>query len=596
MSHFLDTLLTTATRSEPVLITHGRDLADLEPTTDGIMPLVESMRNTLLERGYLLLEFSRSRGLVADLASFAEEDRTRINAVIALLGTRANKANANPSEEERFGDVLQGLTDLGRQDRTIHLVGGRELRLFLLVHYAEHIIPDLEAAQLTPERMRILEGLLDLSKRLTFIRSGHIVCLNESRQALTHRLLRQHLPTFPFPLPDRANKSRFVDALQVRYPEARTADGLTVGEVANLSAGTHNHGLHGLWKSSAAGGDPISRREIFQRRQEDVSTQSEGTLLALDQEQNARIQLTGSMIQRPSEVVMKVAEGIRNNVSSTLRNLVFVGAPSTGKTQLAMRAAALAGVPIFSMETGRAMYVGESERRTRLQLQLLRDQSNCMAILDELEHLLPMDRSQQSGDSGVSQSLQGMYQTFLADASLSGRVALLGTSNRPFAISEAMRQRWVFLPVFSALREDLAGILKAMLAQLGVNDASQEALTQAADIFHQRSASPREMREAYIAARSLAAPTATTDETILLAARSMIGGTDHGSVLLGDLSALQFCRSDLYLPWHDGATGVFDPAFPIPAHIKEFIHPETGVIDNTKLEGAVNDLRSRVNI
>ncbi len=76
----------------------------------------------------------------------------------------------------------------------------------------------------------------------------------------------------------------------------------------------------------------------------------------------------------------------------------------------------------------------------------------------------------------------------------------------------------------------------------------------------------------------------------------MVGGTDHGSVLLGDLSALQFCRSDLYLPWHDGTTGVFDPAFPIPAHIKEFIHPETGVIDNAKLDSTVNDLRSRVNI
>ncbi len=333
MSHFLDTLMLTAARSEPVLITHGRDLADLEPTADGIMPLVEAMRNTLLERGYLLLVYSRSRGLEADLGSFTEEDRQRINAVVALLGTRTNKANANPSEEERFGDVLQGLTDLGRQDRTIHLVGGRELRLFILVRYTEHLIPDMEAAQLTPERMRILEGLLDLSKRLTFIRSGHIA--NAS---------------VPIPYPDRANKSRFVDALQVRYPEASTADGLTVGEVANLSAGTHNHGLHGLWRSSSTGGGAISRREIFQRRQEDVSTQSEGTLIALDQEQNARIQLTGRMIQRPSEVVMKVADGIRNNVSSTLRNLMFVGAPSTGKTQLAKRARQrLAGVPAFSV-------------------------------------------------------------------------------------------------------------------------------------------------------------------------------------------------------------------------------------------------------
>ncbi len=101
-----------------------------------------------------------------------------------------------------------------------------------------------------------------------------------------------------------------------------------------------------------------------------------------------------------------------------------------------------------------------------------------MAILDEVEHLLPLDRGQSNGDSGVSNSLQGMYQTFLADclAQWSRGLAMVATSNRPFAISEAMRQRWVFLPVFSALREDLAGILKAMLAQLDVNDASPDVL------------------------------------------------------------------------------------------------------------------------
>lgn len=588
-------LLSLAGRSEPVVISHGRDLADLEPSANGIMPLVEAMRVALLERGYLMLEFSQSRGLVGDLSTFPKADTDRINGVLALLAPRNAQGEQQTAEGERFHTVLQGLSDIARQGTVINLTGGRELRLFLLAHYAEHIAPDLDAGQMTLERVRIIEGLLDLSRRFSFIRSGHLVCLNESSPALIHRLLRQHFPVCNIAMPGVEDKRRFVEALNVRYPEARIAEALVPADVASLSAGTHNRGLHGLWKSSSEG-TPITRSEIFQRRQEDVSAQSEGTLLALDAERNARIRLTGRMIRRPMEVLMNVAKGIRQNDPGTLRNLMLIGAPSGAKTQLAMHVAALSGVPSFELVLPKSQWVGESERRTRLQLQLLREQPNCLAILDEVEHLLPMDRSQHSGDSGVSQSLQGLYQTFLADASLSGRLALIGTSNRPFAISEAMRQRWVFLPVFSAIPEDVADILQAMLEQLGVNDTTPAALHNAAAEFHRRGASPREMREAVIAARSLAGQGMSTDAIVQLAARNMIGGTDHGSMLLGDLSALQFCRSNLYLPWHNGATGAFDTDFPIPAHIREFVDNRTGEVDTDRLNHRVNVLLQQVNI
>lgn len=599
MSHLLNTLLQPLRNGQPVAIVSGRDLADLEATADGrILPLLEVLRAGLWEQGHVLVEFSRSFGLRADCKAMAPADQATMNDVLARLSqVPADRPIQEDRDLRRFNALLTGLLELSRleQGNRPMLAGGRPLRLVVLVHYSEHLLSKSEPAHKTDLQIRALEGVLELGKSLAFRRSGHALVLSEARPQLMDELLYRHLATSAIPQPDAAAKAVFVEALVKRYPQARL-ENTGMQEVAHAASNTPNRSLEGIWSAADRERTAIALYQVFARKQRDIGTLSEGTLVALDQENNKRIELTGRMVERPRSILFRVAEGIRRGDRSTMRNILLVGPPSSGKTQLAMQVAALAGVPAFELVTGRSMYVGESERKTRLQLNLLREQGHCMGLIDEVEHMLPMDRTKDTHDGGVTQSIMGMYQTFLADSSLSGRLAIVATSNRPFAISDAMRQRWVVVPVFSALAQDMSEIVRMLAARLGLDGLDAQVLRDSAARFHANGASPREIREAIIAARSVSEEGASASQILACAANSIIGATDQGSTVLGDLAALQFCRSSLMLPWHDAATGAFLQDFPLPPHIKPFVDASTGAIDQKELGKTVEALRSQVNI
>jgi hypothetical protein len=597
MSTMLNTLLHPLHNGQPVSIVTGRDLADLEATDGGrIIPLLEVLRERLWDQGHVLVEFSRSFGLRADCKAMAPADQTAMNDILARLSqVPADRPIQEDRDMRRFNALLTGLLELARQGNAHKLADGRPMRLVVLVHYSEHLIAKSDPAHKTDLQVRALEGVLELSKSLAFRRSGHALLLSEARPQLMDELLYRHLATVTVPQPNATEKADFAEALVKRYPAARL-DSTNVQEVSHAASNTPNRSLEGIWSAADRERNSIDLKQVFERKQRDIGTLSEGTLVALDQESNKRIELTGAMVERAYAILMRVAEGIRRGDRSTMRNLLLVGPPSSGKTQLAMLVAALAGVPAFELVTGRSMYVGESERKTRLQLGLLREQGHCMGLIDEVEHMLPMDRTKDTHDGGVTQSIMGMYQTFLADSSLSGRLAIVATSNRPFAISDAMRQRWIVVPVFSALAGDMPEIIRILAARLGLGDLDAAVLQDAAKRFHSNGASPREIRESIIAARSVAGEELPANDVIRRAAASIIGVTDQGSTVLGDLAALQFCRSSLMLPWHDAATGEFLPDFPLPEHIKPFVDPATGSIDQQELGKTVAMLRSQVNI
>ncbi|MBL0128434.1 MAG: ATP-binding protein [Flavobacteriales bacterium] len=596
MSTHASTILSQCRNGHPVAILSGRDLADFETGGNGrIMPLVDVIREQLWAQGRVLIEFSRSQGLRSDARELAAADQRVLSDLLARLSQPPANPNANEDRDMRlFNTLLTGLLNMAQPNGPV-LSDGRPLQLVVVVNYAEHLLPRSEPGHKTDLQVRALEGVLELSKSLSFRRSGNTLLLNEARPQMLDELLQRQLPAIVLAQPNAAQKLVFAHALSQRYPQA-LLDGITGEEIANAASNTPNRSLEGVWSSAHHDKVAIDIRQVYERKQRDIATISEGTLVALDAENNARIQLTGRMIERPMRMLMRTADGIRRGRSGTLRNILLAGPPSSGKTQLAMLAAAKAGVSAFELVTGKSQWVGESERRTMLQLRLLREQGASIGLIDEVEHRMQLDRNRPSHDSGTSEAIMGMYQTFLADASLSGRVGLFATSNRPFAISDAMRQRWVIVPVFSAVAEDLPAIIKAMLDRLGVTDASPAALQEAAQEFGRKNASPREIRESYVAARCNVPEEMGTDEVLLLAARTSIGLSDQGATILGDLAALQYCGSDLWLPWRDATSGVFDPSFPIPAHLKQFVDATTGVIDQDKLGKTVEELRSRVNI
>ncbi len=590
----INTLLAPSRHGRFVAIVNGRSLSDMALSPEGeLVSLMSVIRGQLLMEGYVTVEFSRSSGLSVDVRSIDQSSRGDVENLVRSLRSEGAQ---NVQGLENWLHLLHGLIELSRSTDKKPSIDGKPIKLAVFAHFGEHLVPDAQPGHRSDQLVRAFESVLDLAKRPSFRKSGHLLFLVERRAGTIDPTLQSELPIVSLPMPNGDDKRSFLEGLVRRYPEARLEDGLTYDEVARSTASTPHSHTEGFLFHSHGRNEPITAKALWKGKQDSVSVMSEGTLLALDQDSNARIQLCGRMIERPMAVLLRMAEGLRKGETSTLRNILLVGPPSSGKTQLAMMVAARAKVPAFELITGKSQWVGESERRTMLQLRLLREQEPCIGIIDEVEHRMQLDRSKESHDSGTSEAIMGMYQTFLADSSLSGKVGLVATSNRVYAISEAMRQRWVVVPVFSSLVEDLPLVLGALLNSLGIEGLPESALGRSSSIFIQRQASPREMRESLIAARCVSAMPTDATTVLELAANSTIGSVDQGATQLGDLSALLYCTSSLMLPWHDASTGAFDRSFPIPNHMKPFIDAESGKIDADGLKKRVDQLRTSVNI
>lgn len=590
----IETILEPSTRGCAVSIVNGRSMSDLQERADGsLTPLAEVIREALLERGFVMTEFSRSGGVMHDPDSFTNNgDRLKADGLVGALRA-APSGQGGSSGCEQFNVLAQGLLALGRKPagEQVVLHDGRPLRLAVFANFAEHVVPSTDPAHRSEHQVRALEGVLDLARKPSFRKSGHLLFLVEGRPDTIDSLLRQELPVVRISMPKFEAKRSFVSALARRYPNAQPAEGYNYEEIARASANTPNSSTEGIFLASHRNARPIVAKDVWARKQEAVTAMSEGTLRSMDP--SGCDTPVGRMPAKALALLSRVADGLRRGDPATLRNILMVGPPSSGKTMLALYAAAQAQVPAYELLSSKASLVGESERRQALQLSLLREQGG-FGFIDELDMVLP-DRNKEGHDGGTTQHIAGQLQTFLADTSNSGKVAIAATTNTP-GLSPAMQSRWMMIPVLSASPADLPLILQSLCDRLGISGLSAGAVNEAAAIFLRNGAgSPREMREALIATRNTLPAGVAADVVVLKAANETINGADRHATELGDLTALAYTRSRALLPWYNEQKAAYDRSFELPVHIASVLDEQTWEIDQAKLYKRLREL-SAVNI
>ncbi len=98
------------------------------------------------------------------------------------------------------------------------------------------------------------------------------------------------------------------------------------------------------------------------------------------------------------------------------KGVLFVGPPGVGKSLVAKATGNELGLPTLMVNPGNWMgqYVGESEAKTRKGFQILRAHAPCIAVVDEVEKVMPKSRGG-GGDSGVSARMEGSFLTAMND-------------------------------------------------------------------------------------------------------------------------------------------------------------------------------------
>jgi hypothetical protein len=98
------------------------------------------------------------------------------------------------------------------------------------------------------------------------------------------------------------------------------------------------------------------------------------------------------------------------------KGALFCGPPGVGKSLIAKAAGNELGLPTLMVHPGNWMgsLVGESEARTRKGFQIIRAHAPCVAVVDEVEKVMPKSRGHQ-GDGGVGARMEGSFLTAMND-------------------------------------------------------------------------------------------------------------------------------------------------------------------------------------
>lgn len=98
------------------------------------------------------------------------------------------------------------------------------------------------------------------------------------------------------------------------------------------------------------------------------------------------------------------------------KGLALVGPPRTGKSLTSKAAGNQFGLPTLMVDVGAWFggIVGDTERNTRRGFQIIRAHAPCIAVIDEVEKVMPSSRGG-GGDSGVSKRMAGTFMTNLQE-------------------------------------------------------------------------------------------------------------------------------------------------------------------------------------
>jgi len=127
------------------------------------------------------------------------------------------------------------------------------------------------------------------------------------------------------------------------------------------------------------------------------------------------------------------------------KGVLLYGPPGTGKTMLAKAIAKEAGAVFVnvSMSTIQDMYYGESQKLVRAIFDLAWKLEPCVIFIDEIDSFLNLrgQSSEHQVDNQMKAEFMALWDGLLTPGQREPRVIVLGASNQPWAIDDAILRR-----------------------------------------------------------------------------------------------------------------------------------------------------------
>lgn len=571
------------------IILTGRSIYDFECREDGsITTLVTLMAEYAKRLHLVMVRYSLANGLVVPYQMYERSEAAAIRNAFSSIGiSNAKCASGNCQASQELVEILRGISRLASSsDAAPKWQDGEPMKFLFLFEFTSDIMPNATSVNQLVAR----ELIYQLAYSRPFLDKGHLLILADVVEGKIDDQVRGLVYNRFLPYPDFEEKLNFVKGLHQKYPGARYARGLDDQLIANLSSSTPNRGLDLVFHASHLSGLPIGVKGLIEQKTKDVQTISEETISMLDTTRVKDISLKGENIRIPMDFLKKQALALRSRNKSTHPNIVLIGAPGTGKTDMALQTALWANVPIYQLNSPKAGIVGETERRAALQARIFANSTPNLGFIDEITEAMPMQRTNNL-DSGASDAVMQAFLNTLSDNTREGKSMLIATTNCGFKMGSAMRDRFVIVPVIMPSIEDFPEIICSIAKQVSgsVLDPQDSRIKEAAEVFYEKHIMPRRIRAAL---KLECKESGLSPEDIYEAARDAnpLDEASWISAVYADLCAISLTVSRRLLPWYGR-----EDTYPFPDYIKAILD-EYHQVDRVKLNNEINRLQPYVNV
>ena len=570
------------------MILTGRSIYDFECREDGsICTLVQLMAEYAKRMHMVMVRYSLASGIAVPYNMYEKADSDTIKKILSANGisnTKCATGNCNASQE--LVDILRGISRLASAPTANNWQDGENMKFLFVFEFTSDIMPNAT----TVNQLVARELIYNLVCSRPFLDNGNMFILSDVTEGKIDSQVQGLIYHLFLPYPNYEEKLEFVKGLHRQYPNAQYSPELDDKQIANLSSSTPNRGLDLVFRASHISGCPIEVKGLIEQKSKDVQTISEETISMLDTTRVKEVALKGENVRVPMEFLRKQANGLRSRDKSIPTNILLLGAPGTGKTDMAILTAHWAAVPIYQLNSPKAGIVGETERRATLQTRIFASTTPSLGFIDEITEAMPMQRTHNL-DSGASDSVMQAFLNTLSDNSREGQSMLIATTNCGYKMGAAMRDRFVVVPVIMPAIEDFPEIICSIAKQIsGVSINPQDNyIQQAAKEFYEKHIMPRRIRAAL---KLVCQQDGLTPKAILDAANDA-NPLDEASWLAAvyaDLSAISLTVSKRLLPWYGR-----EDSYPFPDYIKEILD-ENMEVDPVKLNQELNRLQPYVNV
>lgn len=571
------------------MILTGRTIYDFECGQDGtISTLVKLMAEYAKKLHMALVRYSLSDGVVVPYSMYDKTDATTIKKMLSDNGISNSKcATGSCQASQELVSILRGISRMtSNTTADICWQDGQRMKFLFLFEFISDTMPNATSVNQLIARELVYQIVYSRS----FLDNGNMMIMADVVEGKVDSQIQGLVYHKFLPYPNYDDKLIFIKGLHSKYPNAKYSQELNDQVIANLSNSTPNRGLDLVFRASHISGQPIETKVLIEQKIKDVQSISEETITMLDTTRVKNVILKGENVRVPLDFLHKQALGLRSRDKSIHPNILLLGAPGTGKTDMAILTANWASVPIYQLNSPKTGIVGETERKAALQARVFSSITPGLGFIDEITEAMPMQRTQNL-DSGASDSVMQALLNTLSDNSREGKSLLIATTNCGYKMGAAMRDRFIIVPVIMPSVQDMPEIICSLAKQVSgsVLNTNDNDVVMAAKVFYGKHIMPRRIRASL---KLVCQNGGLTAQSILQAAKDAnpLDEVSWMSAVYADLCAISLTVSKCLLPWYG-----CEETYPFPDYIKNILD-ENLEVDSVKLNNEICRLQPYVNV